>query len=65
MEYCRNCLYQSFIFLHENDTICPFMYNENECYEKTKGDIKEIEKYDVFGRNARNNNNNAKNNQET
>ena len=62
MEYCRNCPYQSFGFLSENDTICPFMYDEIECYNKTKGKIKEIEKYDTIRRNTRNNNKNAKNN---
>ena len=62
MEYCRNCLYQSFIFLSENDTICPFMYDEIECYNKTKGNIEEIEKYDFIRRNTRNNNRNGKNN---
>ena len=62
MECKLDCPYQQFTFLSKYDTICPFIYNQKECFEKTKYNIKEIMKYDDIFENARNNNRNGKNN---
>lgn len=42
---CRQneCKFMSYRFLYEYDTICPYYYDYNKCYEKHKGDIEDID----------------------
>lgn len=41
----RNCKYQNYSFLHDNDVICPFFYCAFNCYSETGFNEELIDKY--------------------
>lgn len=44
---CRQvkCKFNNYKFLYERDTICPYFYNYNECYEINKGEMDKIKDF--------------------